>query len=99
MRDALAWYIVVQVAGLAIWPLVARALAPLEDRGWAASKTAGMLGVAYVLWLACTLTPLPFTRVTVLIVLLGLGIGGWLWLWRSSGLQGTLKWLADRRRL
>ena len=33
MRDALAWYIVVQVAGLAVWPLVSRALAPLEDRG------------------------------------------------------------------
>ena len=47
MRDALTWYVVVQVAGLAIWPLVARALAPLDDRGWAVSKAAGGLGVAW----------------------------------------------------
>ena len=46
MRDAVAWYIVVQVAGLATWPLVARALAPLADRGWAATKTAGLLGLS-----------------------------------------------------
>ena len=73
MRDAVAWYIVVQVAGLATWPLVARALAPLADRGWAATKTAGLLGLSWLVWLACMLTPLPFTRVTLLgvVVLVG----------------------------
>ena len=75
MRDALAWYIVVQVAGLAVWPLVSRALAPLEDRGWAASKAAGLLGVAWLVWLVCMLTPLPFTRTTLIVTLPEAGSG------------------------
>ena len=65
MRDALAWYIVVQVAGLATWPLVARALAPLADRGWAATKTAGLLGLSWLVWLACMLTSVSVAPIRV----------------------------------
>ena len=78
MRDALAWYIVVQVAGLAVWPLVSRALAPLEDRGWAVSKVVGLLGVAWLVWFVCMLSPLPFTRATLLVALLVIGASAWL---------------------
>ena len=48
MREALTWYVVVQVGALAVWPLVARALAPLDDRGWAVSKIAGLLSIAWI---------------------------------------------------
>src|ERR1700716_2311909 len=99
MRDALAWYFVVQVAGLAVWPLVSRALTPLEDRGWAVSKVAGLLGVAWLVWFVCMLTPVPFTRATLLIALLGIGAGAWLLELRTGGLEPVLAWLSLRRRL
>src|ERR1700730_14542574 len=99
MRDALAWYIVLQVAGLAVWPLVARALAPLEDRGWAASKLAGLLGVAWLVWFVCMLTPLPFTRTTLIVALLGVGGAARLFELRPGGLEPTLSVLPGERRL
>src|SRR5205807_469249 len=99
MRDALAWYIVVQVAGLAVWPLVSRALAPLEDRGWAVSKVAGLLGVAWLVWFVCMLTPVPFTRATLLVALLCIGAGAWLLELRAGGIEPVLDWLRIQRRL
>src|SRR5882672_1262288 len=99
MRDALAWYVVVQVTGLAVWPVVARALAPLDDRGWAASKVAGLLGIAWLVWLLCMLTPLPFTRATLTFGLLAAGAAGWFGLLRSEGVEPLLDWLRGRRRL
>jgi YYY domain-containing protein len=99
MREALVWYIVVQVAGLAVWPLVSRALAPLEDRGWAISKTVGLLGIAWLVWLVCMLTPLPFTRTTLIVALLGVGAGAWLLELRTAGLEPVLAWLRRERRL
>lgn len=99
MREALAWYIVVQAAGLAVWPLMARALAPLDDRGWAASKITGLLGVAWLVWFVCMLTPLPFTRPTLLVALIAIGASGWLFELRTSGVEPLLSWLRLRRRL
>src|SRR5579859_6063062 len=99
MRDALAWYIVVQVAGLAVWPLVSRALAPLDDRGWAVSKVAGLLGVTWLVWFVCMLTPLPFTRATLILALVGVGVGAWLLELRSTGLDSVLRWVQVKRRL
>src|SRR5438309_7627431 len=99
MRDALAWYIVVQVAGLAVWPLVSRALAPLEDRGWAASKVGGLLGLAWLVWFVCMLTPLPFTRTTLIVALLGIGVGAWVFELRTSGVEPMLAWLRLMRPL
>src|SRR4029079_14148896 len=73
VSDALTWYVVVQAMAVAVWPLVARALAPLNDRGWGAAKTAGLLGIAWLVWLVCMLTPLPFTRATLLVATLLVG--------------------------
>src|SRR3977135_1076211 len=100
MRDALTWYVIVQVAGLAVWPLVARALAPLDDRGWAVSKVVGLLGLAWPAWLMCMLTPLPFTRSTLVVVLIAVGVAAWFFLvLRSGGLEPALGWLRLRRQL
>jgi YYY domain-containing protein len=99
MRDALAWYVIVQVAGLAVWPLVARALSALDDRGWATSKVAGLLGTAWLVWLVCMLTPLPFTRSTLVVALLAVGAASWFALVRSGGLEPMLTWLRQRRWL
>src|SRR5438445_12736173 len=99
MRDALAWYIVVQVAGLAVWPLVSRALAPLEDRGWAVSKVAGLLGVAWLVWFVCMLSPVPFTRTTLIVALLALGAGACLVELRRGGFEPVLEWARGQQRL
>src|SRR5216683_1861100 len=99
MRDAVAWYVVVQVAAIAVWPAVTRALAPLDDRGWAAGKAIGALGVAWVAWLICMLTPVPFTRVTLLLILIAIGAAAWAWQLRAGGFSELLVWARARRRL
>jgi YYY domain-containing protein len=100
MRDALTWYVVVQVAGLAVWPLVARALAALDDRGWATSKAVGMLGIAWLVWLVCMLTPVPFSRATLLVALVAVGSAAWLHLLRGeSGGEALKAWLRAQRAL
>jgi uncharacterized membrane protein len=99
MGEAIAWYVVVQVAAVAAWPLVGRALSPLEDRGWAACKAAGILGIAWLVWLACMLTPLPFTRATLAVAVLVVGVASWAWLVRGGRLADVQDFMRDRRML
>src|SRR5512136_426701 len=54
MRDLLAvlsWWILIQLIGLAAWPLAFRLLRQLPDRGYTASKPLGLLLTSFVLWL------------------------------------------------
>src|SRR5690242_4683377 len=97
MSDALSWYIVLQVAAVAVWPLVARALAPLDDRGWAASKAGGILGIAWLTWLVCMLAPVPFTRLTLFIAMLLLGALAWGWHARTGLLDELRAFVLARR--
>ncbi len=99
MRDAITWYLVVQVLALAVWPVVAHALAPLDDRGWAAAKAFGLLLVAWLVWFVCMLTPVPFTRATLVVAVVAVGVTAWGWLWRSETLEPTFAWMRARRGL
>ncbi|HEY2592867.1 MAG TPA: DUF2298 domain-containing protein, partial [Chloroflexota bacterium] len=99
MRDAITWYLVVQVLALAAWPVVSRALAPLDDRGWAATKAFGLLVVAWLVWFVCMLTPVPFTRATLFVAVVVVGVAGWVSLRRDNALAPTLAWMRERRRL
>ncbi len=55
MPEALRYLLVVEVAGLVAWPLLARALPTLPDRGFALAKSAGLFALALVeLWLAAS---------------------------------------------
>ena len=99
MRDALTWYLLVQVMAIAVWPLVAVALAPLSDSGWAAAKTAGLLVVAWLVWFVCMLTPLPFTRPTLMVTLIVVGVGAWVWAWRTGAIAALLEWARHHRVL
>ncbi len=100
MLDALAWYLSLQAAALAVWPLVARALAPLDDRGWSVAKVAGPLLLAWLVWLAGMLTPLPYTRATIAVALAGVAAGAWLWPRREAraGLSATWPALGSATR-
>src|SRR6266542_984411 len=97
MGDFLAWYVVVQVAAIAVWPLVARALTSLDDRGWAISKTAGLLGIAWLLWLVCMLLPVPFTRATLALAVLIVGAVAWWLEVRTQRVAELLEWARARR--
>jgi YYY domain-containing protein len=92
MRDALTWYLLVQVAALAIWPFVSEALAPLDDRGWAAAKAAGVLGLAWLVWFVCMLAPIPFTRATLAVGLVLIAVAAWSWSWRADRLPTMRNW-------
>jgi hypothetical protein len=49
-----AWWIIIQLFGLAALPLSRRVFAWLPDRGYAFSKTIGLLLVSYLLWLGAS---------------------------------------------
>jgi len=54
MTDILAvlsWWCLIQLIGLAAWPLAFRLLRFLPDRGYTAAKPLGLLLTSYVLWL------------------------------------------------
>jgi YYY domain-containing protein len=99
VSDSLTWYVVVQAMAIAAWPLVSRALAPLDDRGWAASKAAGLLGIAWLVWFVCMLTPMPFSRAALLVAVVLVGAVGWGWLARSGEAVELVAWIRARRTL
>src|ERR671936_3201337 len=78
MREAVVWYLTVQLAGLAAWPLVERAVPGLDEHGWACSKVVGVLGVSWIVWLVCMLAPVPFSGGTLWLALLAVAGLGWL---------------------
>jgi YYY domain-containing protein len=59
MIFALTTFLVVQLLGVVTFVLIARSFSPLADRGWAISKTVGMLGVSTVVWLVSHLPFVP----------------------------------------
>src|SRR5262245_11265898 len=100
MFDALIWYLSIQAAALAIWPVVARGMWPLADRGWAAAKVAGVLVLAWLIWLICMLSGAPFTRLSMVLTLGGVAAAAWLGVERyaSTGSRvDVLGWIRDSR--
>ncbi len=51
----LSWWLLVTLAGLAVWPLLLRLLRGLPDRGFLLARAAGMLVVGFVFWLLASL--------------------------------------------
>src|SRR5512139_2986490 len=62
MTDILAvlsWWFLIQLIGLAAWPLAFRLLRFLPDRGYSAAKPLGLLLTSYALWLFGSLGLVP----------------------------------------
>ena len=77
----LIWLLVLELIGLAAFPLLFRMLPSLPDRGFALAKTLALLLVAYVAWLLGSLHLLAFTPASVwlcagLLIAAG-GVVGW----------------------
>jgi YYY domain-containing protein len=84
---AVAWYLSLALLGLIVFPILRLALPGLPDRGYPLARTAGMLILSYVVWVAGSYQ-VPFTRNTISIVLLALvvvGIGLAIWQRRELG--------------
>ncbi len=77
----IAWYLTVQLVGLAALPLTLRLFRNLPDRGYAFARPLGLLVLALSLWLGASFGILRNERVTILVLLLILGgISAALWL-------------------
>lgn len=63
----LSWWLLVTLAGLAAWPLTFRLLRGLRDKGYALSRTIGLLLTAFLFWLAASLGLLTNSNGSVLL--------------------------------
>ncbi|MGD2157960.1 MAG: DUF2298 domain-containing protein, partial [Anaerolineales bacterium] len=69
------WYVSISIVGLLVYPLIRFALPGLSDRGYPLSRTAGLLFVSYLVWLAGSFR-IPFSRLTIGFVLFLLALTG-----------------------
>ena len=68
MLQVIATLITIELIGLSAFPVVARAFAALSDRGWAISKSLGVLMISTAVWLLSYARLLPNTMVSWWIV-------------------------------
>ncbi len=72
---ALLWYVCLTLLGWIVYPILRYSLPGLADKGFPLSRTAGMILLAYLVWVA-GLGRSPFSRPTISIILLLLLITG-----------------------
>ena len=105
MSDVLSvvsWWLVIQVLGFAAWPLAAKWLRWLPDRGYMLSKPIGLLFVAYGLWLLATLGLIQNSTggiMAVLILVAVLSLIAYRQLQSPTDDFRLLTWLRDHRAL
>ena len=61
----ISWYVVMQIVGLAAWPLTWRAFRNLPDMGWILAKGVGVIGLSALILTLISLRNLAFDRDTV----------------------------------
>ncbi len=77
MFEPLIWWVVVELIGLAVWPLALLFFRNLPDRGYALVKPFGLLLLAYPFWLLTTYRFLENTQGGIAILALSLAIVAW----------------------
>ena len=86
MSEAIAvflWWLIIQILGLAVWPLLTRWLRWLPDRGYMLAKPIGLLLVSYGLWILATFGLIQNTTGGIIVVLIGVAVLS-VWAWRSA---------------
>src|ERR1700754_3024893 len=76
MLQALGFFAVVEVVGLAALPLAALAFGRLPGAGLGFAKPLGLLLVTWVVWMAASVTPVSYGTGTVLAVVALLALAG-----------------------
>ncbi|MEW5941721.1 MAG: DUF2298 domain-containing protein, partial [Chloroflexota bacterium] len=95
LLGVIVWYLFLFVLGLFTYPLARRALPGLSDKGYALSRTLGLVIIAYVPWLMGSLG-IAYTRGSIAAVCGGLAlVGGWqAWVQREALAR---EWKSNRR--
>ena len=65
MIDILVWLIIIELNGLIIFPISFHLFPMLKDRGFAVSKTLGILSISYLAWLLSVSRLVPNTQITL----------------------------------
>lgn len=79
MIDVLAWFVVLELLGLAALPWVYSLFRFLPDRGITLAKPAALLVLSYLVWLFGLIHLLPNSQLTIWVFALGIGAGScWL---------------------
>jgi YYY domain-containing protein len=102
MLEALGFFVLVEVIGLAAVPLAALAFGRLPGAGLGFAKPLGLLLVTWVVWMAASVTPVPYGTTTVLVAVALLAVAGGLAAARQRALAGAMTrtgegWFARRR--
>ncbi len=92
------WYLVICLLGWLAFPIAYRLLPGLKDRGYASSRTLGLLIWGYAFWLLASLGILPFTAGGLLFALAVL-IGVSALALRGVNRQELAAWLRSQSRL
>lgn len=96
MFEALIWFLLIELIGIAALPLAFQVFRFLPERGYTLTKPLGLLGTGYLVWLVSMLG-LPFNPAlcwAALIILFG-ALDGWLLLRQGRRLLGEIGgWLA-----
>ena len=101
MRDILAvlsWWLLIQLLGLAAWPLAFRLLRFLPDRGYTAAKPLGLLLVSYALWLLGSLGLVTNSLGGILFALILVAAAS-IWALSRDGLLALRDWLSRHRAM
>jgi YYY domain-containing protein len=102
MLDALAFFLLVEVVGLAALPLAALAFGRLPGAGLGFAKPLGLLLLTWAVWMAASVTPVRYGTPTILVAAGLLAVVGGLAAARQRALAARLAergegWWARRR--
>ncbi len=89
----LSWWLLVTLAGLAAWPLTFRLLRGLRDKGYALTRTIGLLLTAFLFWLATSLGLL--TNSNGSIILAGMAVLAVGLVLQMRGHESMRQWMRD----
>ncbi len=78
------WWLIIQIFGLAVWPLLTRWLRWLPDHGYMLAKPIGLLFVSYGLWMLASVGLIQNTTGGIVAVLIGVAALS-AWAWRNAG--------------
>ncbi len=92
------WYLGISLLGWLAFPLAYRLLPALKDRGYAVSRTLGLLIWGFAFWLLATLGILPFNAGGLLFAL-ALLVGICWWALRGVSWRELSEWLRTQSRL
>jgi YYY domain-containing protein len=102
MLDALGFFLLVEVVGLAAVPLAGLAFGRLPGAGLGFAKPLGLLLVTWVVWMLASVTPVAYGTSTIIVVVALLAFAGALTAARQRTLAARLSepgegWWARRR--